>query len=389
MNQRILHITTVGSALSFVEGYAKLLQVNNLDMQVASNGDTAFDAFCKAENVKGFRCDMKREITPLEDVRTIFRLIKIIRSASPAIVHTHTPKASLLGMIAAYVVCVPVRIYHVHGLPIETARGLRKWLLWLSDAVATRLATQILSVSQSVGSQMARYKICSPKKISVLGSGSINGVELKNKFVPDMTSEEQVEARRVLGISPEAMVFGFVGRLVPDKGIRELIVAWQNILKEFQNVHLVIAGDEEAHDPLENHIRTELTSNPTIHHVGFVKNTKQIYQAIDVLVLPTYREGLPTVLLEAAAMAKPVIASAVTGCVDVVLDGKTGLLTKKGDANDLIEKIRYYIKEPEERIQHGMAGRKHVEQHYDRDQVQEVLIMEYLKLLASKEQSSV
>jgi len=222
-----------------------------------------------------------------------------------------------------------------------------------------------------------------------LGSGSINGVELKNKFVPDMTSEEQVEARRVLGISPEAMVFGFVGRLVPDKGIRELIVAWQNILKEFQNVHLVIAGDDEAHDPLENHIRTELTSNPTIHHVGFVKNTKQIYQAIDVLVLPTYREGLPTVLLEAAAMAKPVIASAVTGCVDVVLDGKTGLLTKKGDANDLIEKIRYYIKEPEERIQHGMAGRKHVEQHYDRDQVQEVLIMEYLKLLASKEQSSV
>ena len=211
MNQRVLHITTVGSALSFVEGYAKLLQVNNLDMQVASNGDAAFEAFCKAENVKGFRCDMKREITPLEDLRTIFRLIKIIRSVSPAIVHTHTPKASLLGMIAAYVVCVPVRIYHVHGLPIETATGLRKWLLWLSDAVATRLATRILSVSRSVGSQMAHYRICSPKKIGVLESGSINGVELQNKFVPDMTSEEQVEARRVLGIPPEAMVLDLSG----------------------------------------------------------------------------------------------------------------------------------------------------------------------------------
>ena len=388
MNQKVLHITTVGSALSFIEGYAKLLQVNNLDMQVVSNGDAAFEVFCKAENVKGFRCDMKREITPLADVRTIFKLIKIMRLASPAIVHTHTPKASLLGMIAAYVVCVPVRIYHVHGLPIETATGLRKWLLWLSDAVATRLATRILSVSQSVGSQMARYKICSPKKISVLGSGSINGVDL-NKFVPDMTSEEQVETRRVLGIPPDAVVFGFVGRLVPDKGIRELIIAWQKISKEFQNVHLVIAGDEEPHDPLEDHIRTEVTSNPTVHHVGFVKNTKQIYQAIDVLVLPTYREGLPTVLLEAAAMAKPVIASAVTGCVDVVIDGKTGLLTKKGDANDLMEKIRYYIKESEERIQHGVAGRKHVEQHYDRERVQEVLIKEYLKLVEAKEESSV
>src|SRR5262249_8583139 len=324
---RLVHITTVPDSLDFFTGQIGHMKERGLEVQAISSPGEALDQFAAREQIMVHALEMPRRITPLRDLRAVARLWRLLRRRRPDIVHAHTPKGGLLGMIGAWLARVPVRIYHLHGLPMMTATGLKRTLLRWSEKVACLLAHQVLCVSHSLQDVAVAEGLCPADKIKVLLSGSINGVDAEDTFNPERvgaTARAAVRAHH--GIPPDAPVIGFVGRVVRDKGLIELAEAWRLLQKEFPSLHLLVVGPFEPQDPVPADVIQLLRSDPQIHLTGLCLDVPPLYAAMDVAVLPTYREGFGIVAIEAAAMELPVVATRIPGCVDAVEDGVTGTL---------------------------------------------------------------
>ena len=338
--------------------------------------------FADREQVPTYAVAMPRSITPLRDLVAVWQLWRRLGQIRPAIVHSHTPKGGLLGMIAAWLARTPVRVYHMRGLPFITATGLKRRLLMLTEWVSCLLAHEVLCVSHSVREVAVSERLCPAGKVKVLAGGSGNGVDAERRFNPDRVGMEIGRAtRRAYGIPDHAAVAGFVGRLVRDKGLCELAGAWGLLRTEFTDLHLLIVGPFEGEDPLPSDVITILKTDDRIHLTGGVPDTVSMYAAMDLLVLPTYREGFPNVLLEAAAMGLPVVATRVPGCVDAVADEETGRLVPAADAQALAEGIRAYVKDSELRRLHGTAGRERVLKSFRQRVIWEALYQEYRSIL--------
>ncbi|MBL0219310.1 MAG: glycosyltransferase family 4 protein [Myxococcales bacterium] len=307
----------------------------------------------------------------------------------PVVVHAHTPKGGLLGMLAGWVARTPVRIYHMRGLPLETAAGWRRQLLRWTERTSCAAATHVLCVSSSLRAVAIAEHLCAPSKIEVLGSGSGQGVDATGKFDPERVSAEtRLATRRKHGLPEDAVVLGFVGRLVRDKGIVELMGAWQLLRQRYPHLHLLLSGVLEERDALPVELVRALSDDPRIHLLGFDWDTPPLYAAMDVVVLPTYREGFPNVPLEAAAMQRPVVATRVSGCVDAVVDGVTGLLVEPRDASELAAALARYIDDPALRAAHGQAGRARVLASFRREILWEATYQLYRELAQTTLQGS-
>jgi glycosyltransferase involved in cell wall biosynthesis len=352
----VLHLTTVPETLGFLVGQLRYLSSHGFEVHVASSPGEGLGVFARAEGVRAYAVPMARSITPLRDLGALWRLVKQLRVIRPAIVHAHTPKAGLLGTLAAWLARVPVRIYHVHGLRYVTTTGLRRALLQATERIAARLATHVLCVSRSVREVAIADGICRPEDIDVLCGGSINGVDT-TRLAPASASQ-RAAARVSAGIPPDAAVLGYVGRVVRDKGWVELATAWRVLRDRFPAAHLLVVGPFESTDPVPDDVVELLGTDPRIHHVGFQLDPAPFYAAMDVLVLPTYREGFPVVPLEAAAMGLPVVATRVPGCVDAVVDGVTGTLVAPRDSGRLFEAVARYLEDPQLRADHGAHARE-------------------------------
>ena len=205
-------------------------------------------------------------------------MVRKLRAIRPQIVHAHTPKAGLLGMLAATLARVPVKVYHVHGLPLMTAQGIKRRLLRLCDRLACRLADRVYCVSESLCQAVAAEGICPASRLSVLEKGSIGGIDAVGDFNPSrFAADESEQIRSRLGIPHEAKVIGFVGRIVRDKGIHELLEAWQQLHSEFDDLHLLIVGPEESADAVSPSELALLRDHPRIHCVGFQHETTPYY----------------------------------------------------------------------------------------------------------------
>ncbi|WP_276522370.1 glycosyltransferase family 4 protein [Kallotenue papyrolyticum] len=358
------------------------MQRHGFLVEALSSPGPLLERFGAREGVRVHAVEMARRITPLQDLVAIARLWRRLRAIRPHIVHAHTPKAGLLGMIAAWLARVPVRIYHIHGLPLMTASGHKRWLLRWSEKISCWLAQQVLCVSHSIRDVAIAETLCPAAKIKVLLGGSINGVDAQGRFSPaSMDAPARRAARESLGIPHDALVIGFIGRVVRDKGVEELVAAWRLIRDQFPTLHLIVAGPFEPYDPVSPEAEATLRRDPRIHLTGWVDDTLSIHASIDILALPTYREGFPVVPLEAAAMAVPVVATRIPGCIDAVQDGVTGTLVPVGDVAALAEAIRSYILDPDLRRQHGRAGRERVLREFQQEAIWEATLQEYLRLL--------
>jgi glycosyltransferase involved in cell wall biosynthesis len=328
---------------------------------------------------------MPRRITPLGDLASLWRIARIMRRIRPQIVDGHTPKGGLLAMMAATLCRVPVRVYHMHGLPLMTATGWKRRLLRATEKTACGLAHQVYCVSASVREVAIAEGLCPPDKIKVLGGGSIAGVDAQTRFNParlPASVRDEIRARH--GIPADAFVAGFVGRIVRDKGIIELAAAWQTLRDEFPNLHLLCAGPFESQDPVPADVEQLLRSDPRIHLAGDVNEMPSFYRALDLLLLPTYREGLPTVLLEASAMELPLVATRIPGCIEAVRDGETGTLVPMKDPVALAMATRAYVRDAELRRRHGENGRRFMESDFCPELLHELLHREYLRLLGER-----
>jgi glycosyltransferase involved in cell wall biosynthesis len=327
---------------------------------------------------------MSRTITPIKDLVTLYHLWRLLRRLRPSIVHAHTPKGGLLGMVASWLVGVPVRIYHVHGLPLLTAGGGKRFLLRWSDRVAGRLAQRLLCVCPSIRQAALDERLFPADKTRVLARGAINGLDSAVRFNPAAVGKDAGrKARAVLGIPSDARVLGYIGRVVHFKGVVDLAHAWRDLRGRYPDMHLLVVGPFEPKDPLPAAIREELAADPQVHLIaGWVEDPRPYYAALDVLALPCHREGLGYVLLEAAAMELPVVATQVPGCVDAVLDGVTGTLVPPYDARALAAAVAAYMDDPSLRLKHGRAGRERVVREFGQQEAWDALLAEYRALLA-------
>jgi glycosyltransferase involved in cell wall biosynthesis len=378
---RLVHVTTVPETLAFLSGQCRYLCARGVEVLAVSSHGEALDRFGREEGIPCFGVPMERGISPVRDLASLGRLTALLRRLRPTIVDAHTPKAGLLGMLAARLARVPVRIYHLHGLRFETARGPRRELLRAMERVASGLATRVLAVSSSVAKAILAEHLVGSEKLAVLGRGSINGVDA-SRFRP-ATPEERRAARAALGLPPDAPVVGFVGRLARDKGVVELWRSWLALREEIPALRFILVGPPEQGDPLPPEIARAIAADSRVVSTGFELDTPRFYRAMDVVALPTYREGFPVVPLEAAAMGLPVVATLVTGCVDAVVNGTTGTLVPHRDIGALTAALRRYLSDPSLRERHGAAARARAVREFDPARLVAALHEQYQALAAA------
>jgi glycosyltransferase involved in cell wall biosynthesis len=381
----VVQITTAPEALKFVQGPVGHLQRLGFVVHAISSPGALLEDFARQTGVPVVPVTMLRRVSPLRDLKSLWQLLVALRRIAPDVVHAHTPKGGLLGMIAAWLLRVPVRIYHMRGLPVLTATGPKRVLLTLSEKVSCALADKVLCVSHSVRTCAIELGLSNAAKLEVLHRGSGQGVDAQGRFNPTgLLPSTGRDVRSKLGIAHDALVLGFVGRIVRDKGMQELTEAWQSLRDEFPNLHLLVVGPFEPQDPVPAATENILRTDPRIHLAGEDWNSPPFYAAMDLVVLPTYREGFPNVPLEAAAMELPVVATRIPGCVDAVEDNVTGLLVPDHDAQALAEAIRRYVSDPSLRRQHGEAGRVRALRDFRPEAIWEAMSLVYNDLLSQR-----
>jgi len=380
---RICLLSSIPCTLwSFYRGLPDILKDEGIALEICSSPGVELDYFKEQFGISVHQVDICRQVTPRRDMVTILKLIKIFKQNHYDLVHAHTPKAGLLGMIAATLARVKCRVYTCHGLPLETESGLKRQLLVCVERVSCALADQVLVVSDSLLSKLREYKICSDSKSAVLEDGTACGVEL-NRFT--RTSELVKKSRAIrdyLNISDDDTVIGFIGRLVPDKGIHILAKSFARLYELNRNIRLLVLGDIEPHrGRLSNETTKVLSNHPGITRVGFTHEIEPYYAAMDMLVLPTRREGFPYTLLEAGAMGLPVIATRVTGCVDAVVGGQTGLLVPPDNVIALTDAIEKLLKSPKLRQRMGQKARERIETKFPSKRLLDAHVRLYRQML--------
>jgi glycosyltransferase involved in cell wall biosynthesis len=324
---------------------------------------------------------MDREIAPAHDFVTLLRLWRTMRLLQPSVTNVGTPKAGLLGGVAAWLNRVRCRFYTLHGLRFETTKGLKRRMLILAERLACLLAHRVVCVSHSVREKAIAAGLAPRDKLIVLGAGSCNGIDA-DRFAPHPRLIQRATAlRRQLGIPERASVLLFLGRLTGDKGIPELVAAFGLLKKQFPDLRLLLAGCLEAEDPLPVETRREMAANPHILFAGAVQDTPCYYAAADIVVLPSHREGLPTVLLEAQAAGKPVVGANATGIVDMVAHGVTGLLFPVGDVAALAHAIETLLTDKALARQLETTGQERVRREFRQERIWDALHREYLAVL--------
>ncbi len=383
---RLVFVVNSWLALTFLKGQLQYFQSRSFDVTVLcpKRKQDEWDV-PELKGVPIIEVDIERSIAPLRDLVSLWRLWWIMRSIRPTVTNVGTPKAGLLGGLAAWLNRVPCRYYTLHGLRFETTTGLRRQLLIFAERMACRFAHRVICVSRSTREKALASGLTSGERAVVFGSGSCNGVDCSH-FAPTAKKMKQAsEMRRHLGIPEDANVVTFVGRMTCDKGIPELAAAFGQLDRQFPNLWLLLVGCFEDDDPLPVETRRLLHTHSRVLFIGPVQDTAIYYAMSDVLVLPSHREGLPTVILEAQAAGLPVVGASATGIVDVVADGETGLLFPAGDVPALARALARLLTDKQFAAQLGQAGQESVNQRFRQERVWDAHFREYMELLQAKE----
>ena len=316
------------------------------------------------EGIDAIPIPMRRSFAPLFDLASLFRISIALLRLQPSITEFSTPKAGLLGNLAALLCGVPRRVYLVRGLRLETASGLRRFVLTLSERLAAGCSHVVLCNSHSLRCQFVGLGLARAAKVQVLGDGSSNGVDVEH-FMPGPS-----QLRSACSIPADAPVIGFVGRLTRDKGIPELIAAFDRILLRIPTARLLLVGwYDDSDDALSPHWHARIETHPQIVRTGFARDTAPWYRVMDLMVLPTWREGFPNAVLEAAASGVPVITTHATGARDAILPEITGLLVPPGDPEAIANATAKLLADPERRRRMGATARAWVTESFTRDRV--------------------
>jgi glycosyltransferase involved in cell wall biosynthesis len=373
---RLLRITTVPLSLKhLLKGQLAYMQQRHIDV-LAISADGPEVASVAAEGVRHEVVNMTRKITPVKDLGALMKLVGAMRRFRPDIVHSHTPKAGLLGMMAARIAGVPVRLHTVAGLPLMEASGMKRRLLVLTERITYFCATTVYVNSSGLLAYIEEH-ITRSDKFRIIGKGSTNGIDTDHYALTPEVQSAATALRAKLDISSDELVFCFVGRIVRDKGINELVEAFQRFTQE-RAARLILVGPfEDDLDPISEETRKILRDNKQITSLGYQSDVRVPLAASDIFVFPSYREGFPNVVMQACCMGLPCIVSDINGCNEIILDGQTGLVVKPKNVNALYTAMHRLALHTGDRKRYAAAAREFISANFSQQHVWNLIWEEY------------
>ena len=353
---KILYVVPSWFTLHYqLAGQLEFLKSKGIEIHVVSSPDPRAEKVADRVGVAFHPLEMGCARAPWRNGNALLRLIRIIRAVKPDVVQSCTKKGGLISGIAGFLTRTPV-IYVVFGLISENASIWKERLFRPVEKLICALARYVVVISRSNMQSFQDRRLCRPSKLVLFGCGSAAGVDTGRFNRTPLLEAEGRTLRSTLGIPDNAQVVGFVGRIVVEKGIRELISAWEMLRGRFPNAHLLFVSPPEV-DPRIAEAVAELKRDSRVHFSGFLPDPRPAYAVMNCLVLPSYSEGYPNVILEAGAMELPVIGTRVTGCSDAVVHEHTGLLTNPQDAHSLAQAIDRVLSSPNEARAWGERAR--------------------------------
>lgn len=382
MGNKLVRITTVPLSLEKLLENQLSYMSSFFQVTAISSDAKRLQTFGIANNVQTFPLDLTRKITPVKDVLAVIKLCRYLKKVQPVIVHTHTPKAGTVGMLAAKFAGVPIRLHTVAGLPLMEAKGLKRIVLNIVEKLTYSCATGVYPNSNGLYDFILQNKFTSRTKLKVIGNGSSNGINI-NYFSPEQISQNaQNQLKNELGIIDNDFVFIFVGRLVSDKGINELVQAFEELNKSKSNTKLLLVGPEEKElDPLLPKTIETIVTNKNIISVGYQQDVRPYFALSNVLVFPSYREGFPNVVLQAGAMGLPSIVSNINGCNEIIIERKNGTIIPVKNREEIYKAMLRMMEDTPFYEQLKANARKMIASRYEQSLVWEALLEEYNNLL--------
>ncbi|OBS13155.1 hypothetical protein ATE49_13905 [Elizabethkingia miricola] len=373
MDKRILHVVSVSFSLPYFIGeqFTYFRRKTDYTFYVACSPSEELSDLSEELQFTKVPLPINRAISPIQDLKAIFLLRKFIRENKIDIVVGHTPKGGMIAMLAAYLAGLKNRVYFRHGIMFETSRGIKRFILKSIEQMTGFFATKVVCVSNEIKSISEREHLSNKKKNILLGRGTCNGVDCDNRFNPENYYNER-DLKDKLGLDDTNFVVGYVGRLVKDKGTEDLVNAWSLVTDKYPQARLLLVGPFEDRDAVSEEVKNKIVDTSSIIHTGLVKNTEDYYAVMDAFILPSYREGFPTVILEASSMGLPILTTRATGCSEAIIENETGIFFDI-ESVKIYEAIEYFINNRSIARQMGENGRNFVKENFEQSYIWRII----------------
>ena len=387
--KKLIRITTVPISFKvLLKGQLRFMASNGFDVKGVSSEGEELREVHENEGIVMEAINMSRKITPFQDLKSLWEMWNFLRKEKPQIVHTHTPKAGIIGMLAARLAGVPHRLHTVAGLPLMEATGIKRKILNFVEKLTYSSATRVYPNSKGLYDFILQNNFTQSNKLKIIANGSSNGINTIFFNPEQVTETERVTLREKLNIQPDDFVFVFVGRIVSDKGINELIKAFSELQtaenNELTGIKLLLVGGLESDlDPLNPETLAEINQNKDIISAGFQQDVRPFFAISDALAFPSYREGFPNVVMQAGAMGLPSIVSDINGCNEIIVEGENGLIIPSKNVEKLKEKMLTLARDKNLYIKLKENSRRMIENRYEQSVVWNALLEEYEGLLQS------
>jgi glycosyltransferase involved in cell wall biosynthesis len=376
--KKLIRITTVPNSLErLLENQLRFMQQYFAVTAISSN-EERLRVISGKEGVNTYAVELTRQITPVADLKALLKLYKFLKKEKPAIVHSHTPKAGTIGMLAAWLAGVPHRLHTVAGLPLLESRGAKRMLLNMVERLTYACSTKVYPNSAALMEIILEEGFCKKQKLKVIGNGSSNGINT-SYFNPDLYVAGELKVLKTrLGMEETDLVFLFVGRLVSDKGINELVAAFKSVNQKYPHCKLLLVGVQEpALDPLLSQTIKEIENNRAIISTGFQVDVRPYFAISDVLVFPSYREGFPNVVMQAGAMGLASIVSDINGCNEIIRAEVNGMIIPVKDTAALNAAMLNIVTNPDLLKALKANARQVIQENYEQQLVWNALLAEY------------
>lgn len=381
---KLIRITTVPISLRVLLRHQLKFMSRHFDVLAVSSPDKELEQVAKQESVRTESVQMTRSITPVQDLKSLWKLYRLFKKEKPAIVHTHTPKAGLLGMMASKFAGVPVRLHTVAGLPLMETFGTKRRILEYVERVTYKSATRVYPNSKNLATFILNNRYCKSDKLKVLGNGSSNGIDTDYFQLHNEIASIADKLKKELFIKETDFVFVFIGRLVKDKGIEELVEAFINLKQKNANIKLLLVGPYEPDlDPIKAEVVKRIEEDADIIHVGFQQDVRPYYAISHALAFPSYREGFPNVPMQAGCFHLPSIVTDINGCNEIVKENVNGLIIPAKNVSALEHAMDALLTNKELYLQMKSIARKMIVERFDQKYLWSLILQEYEDQLKS------
>jgi len=379
--RRLIRITTVPISLKVLLVDQLRFMNNHFQVIGVSAEGKELKEVKEKEGIKTIPLNMSREITPFRDIISLVKMIVLLLKERPDIVHTHTPKAGIVGMLASWICRVPNRLHTVAGLPVMEAIGNKKRLLLFVEKITYFCATKVYPNSKGLEAYILENKLTSRNKLTVIGYGSSNGIDTDHFYKSDEILEESLKLKDKYDLK-DSFVFSFVGRIVKDKGINELVSSFDKLSKDFDDISLLLVGNYEDNlDPISEKSKKIIKENQNIIEAGYQSDIRSFLASSDCFILPTYREGFPNVVLQASSMELPCIVTNINGCNEIINHDKNGLIVEPKSEDELYLAMKRFLEDKDLVKTLAQNSRNNIVEKYDRKQFFKYLLKEYEEVI--------